>query len=118
GHDQLTTYGIGKDLSAQEWTLIGRALLQQGLLEETHDGYPILRLNHSSLEILRQQRTVEIPALPVRQQKVKEPLPTTASTNVPSVWSEMSPLERGLFRYLREVRKALADEQSVSAYII
>ena len=48
-HDQLSTYGIGKDLSVDEWTYLGRSLLQQGLLSQTVDGYPVLRLNQLSL---------------------------------------------------------------------
>ena len=32
GHDQLSTYGIGKDHSMDEWLRLGRSLLHQGLL--------------------------------------------------------------------------------------
>jgi ATP-dependent DNA helicase RecQ len=60
-HDQLTTYGIGKDLSVDAWMYLARSLLQQGLLTQTDDGYPVLKLNKLSLEILRRQRSVEIP---------------------------------------------------------
>src|SRR5207249_12223923 len=65
-HDQLPIYGIGKDQSADEWQRIGRALIHQGLLTETTDGYPVLRLNELSMEILRKERTVEIQCPPKR----------------------------------------------------
>ncbi len=60
GHDQLSTYGIGRDFSMDEWLYLGRSFLQQGLMSETTDGYPIIRLNALSREVLRRQRTVEV----------------------------------------------------------
>jgi len=107
GHNQLTTYGIGKDLSADEWLRLGRALLQQGLLSETNDGYPVLKLNKHSAEILRKQRDVEIPSAPVRRQKTSDSLSHT-----------LAPEEAGLFQYLRELRKQLADDQGVPPYVV
>lgn len=65
GHDQLSTYGIGRDRSADAWKALGRSLLHQGLLEETPDGYSVLKLNAASWEVMRSQRTVEI-VLPPR----------------------------------------------------
>ncbi len=62
GHDKLSTYGIGSEQSADDWLHLGRSLLQQGLLTETPDRYPVLRLNPLSKEVLRRQRSVEVPA--------------------------------------------------------
>jgi ATP-dependent DNA helicase RecQ len=109
-HDQLTTYGIGKDLSIDAWMYLGRSLLQQGLLTQTDDGYPVLKLNKLSLEILRRQRSVEIPALPVRLRK--------ASDTMPSRLSALDPEEMGLFQHLRSLRKRLADAQGVAPFVV
>ncbi|EFH79944.1 DNA helicase RecQ [Ktedonobacter racemifer] len=109
GHDQLTTYGIGKDLSADEWTRLGRALLQQELISETQDGYPVLKLNRLSAEILRRQRIVEIPAIASEQRQ-------NSKRNAPQV--ELKPEEWGLYHHLRELRKRLADEYNIAPYII
>jgi ATP-dependent DNA helicase RecQ len=105
-HNNLTTYGIGKDLSADEWVRLGRALLQQGLLNETEGGYPILKLNEHSAAILRKQRSVEIPSAPVRQEKISDTV------------SALLPEEVGLFQFLRELRKQIADDQGVPPYVI
>jgi ATP-dependent DNA helicase RecQ len=107
GHDQLTTYGIGRDLSADEWLRLGRALLQQGLLSETNDGYPVLRLNKRSAEILRKERGVEVPSSPVRQQQTSDNVSLT-----------LEPEETGLFQHLRMLRKQLADDQGVPPYVV
>ena len=108
-HDQLTTYGIGKDLSTNEWMRLGRALIQQGLLNEVStDGYPILKLNRLSVEILRRQRNVEVPAAPIseREQKVSDAI------------ADLPPEDMGLFQHLRKLRKEIADEQNVPPYVI
>ncbi len=108
-HDQLPIYGIGKELSADEWQRIGRALLHQGLLTETTDGYPVLRLNELSLEVLRKERTVEIaaPAKPVQKRQGKSD-DTLA----------LKPEEEELFQRLRALRKQIADELSVPPYVV
>jgi ATP-dependent DNA helicase RecQ len=111
GHDQLSTYGVGKELSVNEWQRLSRALIQQGLLSEiTDDGYPILRLNKLSAEVIRRQRTVEIPALlvPVHEEKAKD------MPHVP----DLSPEDLGLFQQLRTLRKQIADEQGVPPYVV
>ena len=106
GHDQLPTYGIGKNLSVDEWVRLGRALLHQGLVSETTDGYPVLRLNTLSREILRKQREVQIAAPPqTRQEK------TNAA-------SPLKPEEEALFQCLRNLRKQIADEQGVPPYVV
>jgi len=112
GHDQLSTYGIGKEQSVDEWMHIGRALLQQGLLSQTTDSYPVLKLNALSMEILRRQRSVQID-MPV--QRVQTPARQEKS-NVRS--PALKPEEEGLFQRLRDLRKEIADEQGVPPYII
>src|SRR5947209_7701975 len=102
GHDQLSTYGIGREQSMEEWQRLGRALLQQGLMsEDTTDGYPILKLNALSREVLRKQRSVEI-AVPV--QIVQPRQEKTSSVPV------LEPESEGLFQHLRMLRKKIADD--------
>jgi len=114
GHDQLSTYGIGRDLSMEEWQHLGRSLLRQGLLSEsTETGYAILRLNALSRQILRKQRDVVIEALP---QSLQNSL--ARSSRAASVAPGLASEEIGLFQHLRHLRKQLADEQGVPPYII
>lgn len=104
-HDQLSTYGIGREHSADEWRTLGRSLIHQGLLDETADGYAVLKLNALSWEVLRKQRTVLI-ALPNR--------PTAAQ----EVRGEAKANAEMLFEHLRNLRKQIADEQSVPPYVV
>ena len=104
-HDQLSTYGIGKDKTVDEWRMLGRSLLHQGLLEQTSDGYSILKLNALSWEVMRKQRTVSI-AVPIAQKVTWE----DSSGKAADV--------EVLMQKLRSLRKQLADEQAVPPYVI
>ncbi|MEI6442394.1 MAG: DNA helicase RecQ [Nostocales cyanobacterium ELA583] len=104
-HDQLSTYGIGKDKTVDEWRMLGRSLLHQGLLEQTSDGYSILKLNALSWEVMRKQRTVSI-AVPMAQKVTWEDSGSKAAD------------VEVLMQKLRSLRKQLADEQAVPPYVI
>ena len=105
GHDRLSTYGIGQDRSVEEWRLLGRSLLHQQLLEETSDGFPILKLNAASWEVLRRERGVQV-AVPQRLTPVQPDAP------------EDSPVEVELLASLKALRKQLADRQGVPPYVV
>jgi ATP-dependent DNA helicase RecQ len=103
-HDQLSTYGIGKDRSVDAWKMLGRSLLHQGLLEETVDGFPVLKLNAGSWQVLRKQISVEV-AIPDSLQEKSTGGLTAAEGD-------------GLLEQLRTLRKQLADTQGVPPYMV
>jgi len=120
GHDQLPIYGYGRELSADEWLRIGRALIHQGLLDETSDGYPVPRLNALSWEVIRKQRTVELPA-PVKpvQPRMEKAGRHKAYAGVDNEVAEPdAPGTEELFQQLRKLRKQIADEQGVPPYVV
>jgi ATP-dependent DNA helicase RecQ len=104
GHDKLSTHGIGKDRSKDEWRLLGRSLLNQGLVTQTTDGYSILKLNPESWAVMRRQRQVLIALPPKRTQEQKD--------------TSLAREAELLFQKLRKLRKQLADEQSIPPYVI
>ncbi|HEY9849920.1 MAG TPA: DNA helicase RecQ [Leptolyngbyaceae cyanobacterium] len=104
-HQELSTYGIGKDKTADEWKMLARSLLHQGLLDQTTDGYAVLKLNALSWEVMRRQRSVQI-VVPVNKKAIEE------AVNLKKAGMEM------LYDRLRQLRKKIADEQSVPPYVI
>jgi ATP-dependent DNA helicase RecQ len=112
-HNQLPIYGIGKHLSGDEWSHIGHALLQQGLMDESSDGYHMLRLNMLSWEVLHKQRGVEIASLPQKKKSAEARPEKTASSA-----SALDPESDGLFQHLRNLRKHLADEEGMAPYMV
>ncbi|MEO1740572.1 MAG: DNA helicase RecQ [Cyanobacteria bacterium J06629_9] len=107
GHDQLSTHGIGKDRSVDQWRSLCRSLIHQELLEETNDGYSVLRLNTGSWQVLKKETDVHIHA---PQQTVTE--------QRRSGEDELTGDETLLMGELRSLRKRLADEQAVPPYIV
>lgn len=106
GHHLLSTYGIGQDRSVAEWKMLGRSLIHQGLLDETSDGFSVLKLNKGSWEVLRKQRTVEIAITQASASKVLgEYNPRAAEIEL-------------LFERLRQLRKQLADSNQIAPYVI
>jgi ATP-dependent DNA helicase RecQ len=106
GHDTLSVYGIGKHRSVEEWRNVARALLHQGLIEETQDGYPVLSLNAQSAAVLRQELAVQL-AAPVKRSRARARASPAEST------------EHGaLFERLRALRKRLADEHGLPPYVV
>ncbi len=106
GHDTLSTYGIGKDRTVDEWRMLGRSLLHQGLVDETSDGYSVLTLNAASREILKSQRKVEI-AISALKPTVEAP---EVSTNTAEI--------QALYNRLHKLRKQYADANKVAPYVI
>jgi ATP-dependent DNA helicase RecQ len=106
GHHNLSTYGIGKDKSVEDWRMLGRSLLHQGLVAQTTDGYSVLKLNAHSWEVMRRQRSVSIAVTTAPTPELSE------RENARAAEVEM------LFGRLRSLRKQLADEQGLAPYMV
>lgn len=105
GHHLLSTYGIGQDKSIDAWKMLVRSLLHQGLVDETTDGYRVLKLNKLSWEVLRKQRSVHIAVTQAPAAKAFDINPRSAEAEI-------------LFERLRKLRKQIADAQSVPPYVV
>jgi ATP-dependent DNA helicase RecQ len=106
GHDTLSVYGIGKQHSLDAWRSVARALLHQGLIDETQDGYPVLSLNARSGAVLREELAVRI-AVPAKRRR-------TATDAAPAGTAQSDEL----FDRLRALRKRLADEHGLPPYVV
>jgi ATP-dependent DNA helicase RecQ len=130
GHDTLSVYGIGKQRSVDEWRGVARALLHQGLVEETQDGYPVLSLNERSRQVLRQELTVHIAAA-VKQKRARSSGAVGAGAAAGAAAAagagnglsangsgNSAPDGSELFERLRALRKHLADAHGLPPYVV
>ena len=122
GHDTLSVYGIGKQRSVDEWRSVARALLHQGLIDETQDGYPVLSLNAQSGPVLRQELLVRI-AAPAKRSRTRAGSGSAAdSTAGAGAGTRAAPAasaqSSALFERLRALRKSLADEHGLPPYVV
>ncbi len=127
GHDTLSVYGIGRQRSTEEWRIVARALIHQGLVDESQDGYPVLSLNAQSGSVLREEIAVLI-TVPVKPRRPSDAArgPRTADTAgtggnaraVADAAQAQVPESLALFDRLRALRKRLADEGGLPPYVV
>ncbi|MDO8342959.1 MAG: DNA helicase RecQ [Cellvibrio sp.] len=108
-HHKLTTYGIGKNLSADEWKSIFRQLVARGLLDVNIDGFGGLILNESCRLYLRGEEKINLR----RDIKITATTPRRANLG-----QNIETEDQGLWNALRSCRKRLAEEQGVPPYVI
>ncbi len=111
GHDSLSTFGIGGELSEQEWRGVVRQLLAQGLLAvQGSDNYPTLGITDASGAVLAGKR-------PVRLRR-ELPRAKTRSSRRVAPGADLPEGAQPLFESLRGWRAEQAKEQGVPAYVI
>jgi ATP-dependent DNA helicase RecQ len=106
GHDELTTYGIGKEVSRKAWQAIGRELLRLGFLEVAPGKFATVQVTPSGREALRSRRQITL------TKHLEKPEPRAKSRG-----GEIQ-CDEALFAKLRGLRRTLADERNVPAYVI
>lgn len=115
-HTSLSTYGIGQEKPRREWVDLGRRLTSLGLTEASPDQFQTITLTEKGMSTLRQR----VPVTLLRR-KPNENSPALETANRPTPRPAKSgdiPCDEGLFHELRQLRKALADERNVPAYVI
>lgn len=105
GHEALSTFGIGRGHSKEQWRALLRSLIHQGLVSEQGDPYPVLVLGEAALSVLRGERQVMM-AIPPPSAARRRVSPTVIDADAP------------LFDALRQLRKRLADEAGVPPYVV
>lgn len=113
-HDQLSTYGIGKERSEEEWTAIFRQLIHRGFLTQDVGNYSVLKLTPAATPLLRGEIELEL-AKPRVREKTRKPSKRTTSSQASQA---QMPYDEALFEALRALRKQIADDANVPPYIV
>jgi ATP-dependent DNA helicase RecQ len=116
GHDQLPTFGVGKDFDRKEWSSIFRQLVAMGVLEVDHEAYGGLRLTQAARPILKGEQPVRF-----RRDKsaaMKRALRAAVKAKPGSPPTDLAPADAKMFEALRAERARLAREQGVPPYVI
>ncbi|MFK3669313.1 DNA helicase RecQ [Leifsonia aquatica] len=110
GHDALSTWGIGADLSESQWRGVVRQLIAQELLKPEGE-YGVLVLTPGSAEVLAGKRQVILRREPERPERASR----SSRSSAPS---DVAPTDLPLFEALRSWRAGEAKSQGVPAYIV
>jgi ATP-dependent DNA helicase RecQ len=108
-HETIATWGIGGDLSEQQWRGVVRQLLAKRLLA-TRGEYGTLGLTDGSADVLSGGHTVPMRNEPERR--------ASSGAARKAAVADLAPADAGLFEALRAWRAAEAKEQGVPAYIV
>ena len=113
GHDAISTHGIGRDVDEQTWKAVFRQLVARGELATTeHDG---LRLTDRGVTLLRGEGELRIGRRITGHSRSGTARPRRTTTRPADL---LDGPQRLRFERLREIRRTLAQEHGVPAYVI
>ena len=104
-HQELSTYGIGRDMARNEWGAVGRELVRLGFLRQTTEKFSVLELTAEGIAALKDRRRITLT-------KPRE-IPQPSISRVGNI-----ACDELLFEKLRLLRKRVADEQGVPPYVV
>lgn len=105
-HDQLSTYGLLKDLDKKTVMALVYQLVDQKLIARDEGEYPVLKLNAASVDVLKGQREVKLAKVAAKAGKKTR------------VEVDLKGVDEGLAAVLRRWRRELAAEHAVPPYQI
>ena len=116
-HEQLSTWGIGADLSEAQWRGVVRQLLARGDLAVSSDGHSTLGVTDSGWQVLRGEREV-----PLREDATRRAAKVKPAAKTPKAAAALTagadPADAGLFEALRAWRAGEAKSRGVPAYVV
>ena len=116
GHDQQSTFGIGTDLSANEWRNVFRQLIARGLLAVDVDGHGSVLLTEASRPVLRGEQSLHFRHLAKGGAKGSSSTGRNGKRKKAPI--TISDTDQPLWEALRGLRKQLSEMASVPAYVV
>ncbi len=107
GHDRLPTFGVGKDMGRAQWQAVFRQLLGLDFLRPDPSRHGALRVMAAAHPVLRGQARVML-----REDSI------AAAPRRPAPRALVGEEDAGLLSALKARRRALAEAQSVPAYVV
>ena len=106
-HDNLSTYGIGKDWSRPQWQAIFRQMMGHDLVRPDGERHGALRMTEAAKPILKGEAQINL-----RKDTIRK------ATRRPAVKMMVSEEDAPLLSALKAKRRALAEAARVPAYVI
>ena len=131
GHDKVSTWGIGRELSKEDWFALSDALIYAGLVEKTGD-YNVLIITENGKRTLASRAKVELPVELIGQSGVNQA--ESKKTGIDSKKNDaahkkseykrgeflrnLSAEDAGLYEAIKDWRRHAAGEENVPPYVI
>ena len=107
-HHQLSTYGIGKEYSSQQWASIIRQLIHMGYLFQDLQNFSVLKFTEISGQAMKGQVDIQL-ALPKKSI-------VSAIANKKSNKDSLPEADKACFEELRLLRREIAEMEDIPAY--
>jgi ATP-dependent DNA helicase RecQ len=107
-HEQLSTYGIGREQGPDHWQHLLRQLIHHGYLEQDIANYSVLKLTEAARPLLRGEAQLTITRPRVKTARKKRPERKIVGVEY----------DQELFNLLRKKRKEIADRDGVPPYVV
>lgn len=104
-HQELSTFGIGKEYTKRQWTVVSNQLLKAGFISQEENRGPVM-VTSKGMDILK-NRELFFGFIPKEE---------TGRIKIPD--ADNLKYDEALLRELKAVRKLIADRQSIPPYII
>ena len=106
-HLNLKTYGVGADVSKNNWFDYFKDLIQQGYLKQTEGQYPTIALTEKSLPVLRGEESVELFKVTIKEDKKPSLVSKLEHEYLPDLFGE-----------LKTLRTTFARAENVPPYVV
>ena len=110
GHDALSTYALLREKAAPVLRSYIDQLVDQDLLARSHDEYKVLRLTERGVSLMKGEGEARL-----IEPKMAKQAPKSAPTRDSADWEGV---DQALFDALRTLRREIAGEMGVPAYIV
>ena len=114
-HKLIKTYGVGADISKEQWSDVFHQLISQGYLAMSEGNYPVLKLTDKSAAVLKGEEKVMLTKSKERIDSMGN-FGNAGAQNFGKVVAQNFALL--LFQNLKDLRRELAVEENVPAYIV
>lgn len=117
GYDQLKTYGVGRDVPARDWHDYLLQMLQLGYFEIAYNESNHLKITKIGHNVLFGKEKATLVIIKREDAKTKTSKKKAAKETIieKPIFTDQDEI---IFEELRVLRKKLADEQAVPAYIV
>jgi ATP-dependent DNA helicase RecQ len=111
-HQQISTFGIGKDLNKTTWRSLFRQLIARAYLQVDVEGYGSIRLTEKCRDILKGNKSIYF------RQKAKSDNSSASNKRANKAILELKDEDQPLFDALKALRTELASRQNVPPYVV
>ena len=119
GHERLSTFGIGADLSDTQWRSLLRQLIAREAVAVSADGYNTLSLTAAARAILKGEASVQLriaSAAPPARDRQRDRASRAAAAEL--AHSDLSTAQQQALAALKAWRAGVAKEHNLPAFII